>query len=878
VAGNEALLQPAKQTLALLGYGAELVEEKYPIWTPQGNVSADLAAFARRDPKDMSTAAIVVQAAPEASYLRAQQEVADLALNLAAPFTAVAMPKGLNISSVSTDGRSQTLAEVSYADPGSATRIAHKIDPRSILEAKSGSRQPGLFPVDVSILEKARKDSGERLTPRVESSLMAAFDVLGYKQHKKSSNAAERYHQRAARLVVGALTALVLRDKSGLSKSNPGSLIDTILQQHPKEFSWAQRLKTREFDALTGIIAGLGGDIDFRGLDPAILSEVYEAALVSDAQRRNLGTHYTPPTLARRILAETPVETIPPHERMVIDPTCGSGGLLLAAHDRLRGLQSSDLDLHESHRELTAHLHGFDTDPFAVEIARLSLFLHAVPAGNGWDVKNENALDVSLTEADKPSIIVANPPWKNTNAVGGKRREMADDFLLWMLRNLRPGGLLSIVLPVGWLDSRSSREVRDAVKSACDIFEIWRLPKGSFNSANAAPTVLFARRSEKDKSSQGPVLFRRVLNRTALEQFYKSGHFSESHLASAQDIPEGEGPLLAGPLTDWAHSRTSLKTLGDFAQIISGPQPLPRVADRSDGSGNCAYLNFARDLRSFAEPPQDKLIRLRFPEDFQSGRGSAGLGKRKILTPAASGPDTPWRIKPSIDLDGILVRNSMHMVLPHEDDDQMLYGLLAFLGSGFASAWVDERALERNISTRDARSIPAPPSGVIRGRLAEIGQELHESADSLHSKYGLLQELEQTVWEVMGVPDPLRLKLQLRLSTAHAPEKEWRYQWRAENNPSAEGGRLRVRYGSVLAAHENAVLLDVPGVTSSEGEWAEPPSGMPGSLCRPGETFDVRIRDGAPLSSGRYTHQNASWMSSEDMFTRVQAVVSQHEA
>ncbi|MFE4691683.1 N-6 DNA methylase [Streptomyces sp. NPDC056749] len=877
MAGNEALLQPAKQTLALLGYGADLVEEKYPIWTPQGNVAADLAAFARRDPKDMSTAAIVVQAAPESGYLRAQQEAADLALILAAPFTAVALPNGLNISSVNTDGESHTLAEVSYSDPASATRIAHRIDPRSILEAKTGSRHPGLFPVDISILEKARKNSGERLTPRVEAALTAAFDVLGYKHRKTSSLTVERYHQRAARLVVGALTALVLRDKSGLSKTSPGSLIDTILQQHPKEFSWAQKLKTQEFDALTGIIAGLGGDIDFRGLDPAILSEVYEAALVSDAQRRNLGTHYTPPTLARRILAETPVETIPPRERTVVDPTCGSGGLLLAAHDRLRGLQPSDLDLQESHRELTAHLHGFDTDPFAVEIARLSLFLHAVPAGNGWDVKNEDALDVSLAENEKPSIIVANPPWKNTNVVGGRRREMADDFLLWMLENIRPGGLLSIVLPVGWLDSRSSREVRDQVKSACDIFEVWRLPKGSFNSANAAPTVLFARRSEKS-NSQGSLLFRRVLNRTALERFYKSGHFSESHLTSAQNIPEGAGPLLTGPLTDWANSYPPLATVGDFAQIISGPQPLPQVANRSDGSENCAYLKFARDLNSFAEPPQDKLIRLRFPEDFQTARGSAGLGKRKILTPAASGPDTPWRIKPSVDLDGILVRNSVHMVLPHEDDDEMLYGLLAFLGSGFASAWVDERALERNISTTDARTIPAPSPDVIRGRLAEIGQELHDSADSLHSKYGLLQELEQTVWEVMNVPEALRLKLQGRLSAAPAPDKEWRYQWRADSDISAEGGRLRVRYGSVLATSENAVLLDVPGVTSSEGEWVEPPSGMPGSLCRPGETFDVRIRDNAPLASGKYTHQNASWMSSEDMFTRVQAADIRHEA
>ncbi|MFE3251093.1 class I SAM-dependent DNA methyltransferase [Streptomyces sp. NPDC059209] len=864
-----APLGQARSTLSLLGYGEELVEENYPIWTGAGNSRVDLAAFARRNPKDMSTAAIVVQQSSREASGRIQDETSSLALTLAAPFIAVALPESLRIASVNIDGTSETLTEIDYHDHSQASRIAHRLDPRSVLEAKTGSRQPALFPMDVSILERARKDSGDRLSPRVEEALRGAFDVLGYQSSKPSSEeATERLHKRAARLVVGALTTLVLRDKEGLPKGTAGVTVDSVMQHHPQEFRWVTSLDSRELDALTGIVAGLGRDIDFRGLDPSILSEVYEKTLVSDAQRRKLGTHYTPPALARKMLAATPMETVSPEERLVIDPTCGSGGLLLAAHDRLRALQPTDWDLRESHRDLTAHLHGYDTDAFAVEIARLSLFLHAVPAGNGWDVKHGDALNVKLKGNARPSIIVANPPWKNTNT-GGRRSERADDFLLWMLNSLRPGGLLSIVLPIGWLSNRSSRETRNKVRALCDIFEIWRLPKGSFNSANAAPAVLTARRHEKAAGSQGPILFRRVINRGSLESFYKSGRASEVFLTDSLTSSPGDVSLITGPLTDWANGQ-DFSTLGDVADVVTGPQPKSGILGRTDGTENCQYLKLSGSLHPFAEADPEDLMSVHFPDDFQTGRGSAGLGKPKVLTPAASGPDTPWRLKPSIDTRGILVRNSLHMVMPKSDEDDLLYGLLAFLGTGFASCWIDERALERNVSTADARSIPIPRDPLVWRRFAELGRELHRMSHRLDQASPLLRDLEEAAWECMGVPDNLRNKLIARLNSVWAPEGSHRYSRAASAQMPAQldmnsSGKLRDRYGSVLSVTNGEILVEVPGITSMEGEWIEPPNGMPGSICRSGETFDVMIRDSAPLSFGQFRHQSASWMSSEDL-------------
>ena len=177
-----------------------------------------------------------------------------------------------------------------------------------------------------------------------------------------------------------------------------------------------------------------------------------------------------------------------------------TGGLLLAAHDRLQGLQPLDWDPQLSHSVLAEQLYGYDVDPFAVEIARLSMLLHAAPAGNGWDIRHGDALKTKRKSDEKPSVIVANPPWRNVSC-GGRRTEIADQFVLWALENISPTGLIGIVLPSSWLDRPSNRRVRSDFRNRADIYETWRLPKGIFHGANAGCCVIFARARAKGKGT-----------------------------------------------------------------------------------------------------------------------------------------------------------------------------------------------------------------------------------------------------------------------------------------------------------------------------------------------------------------------------------------
>ncbi|MER5338403.1 N-6 DNA methylase [Micromonospora sp. NPDC002717] len=848
-------------TLQLLGYGSDLIEHEYTVWLGDRQVEADLVAFSRSEPKDMSTAALVVEFA-EGAREDVWGQAAQIGRFLAAPIVGLADSAGLSLATVTRDGSTHRLFDIPFGDLSLTRDVREHLSPRHIFEMKTGSRQPGLFPIDVSLLDYARQATEDRLAPRVERALIAAFDHLGYEREANSErDALERSHQRASRLVVGALAALVLRDKEDFPELPAGALLDTILQRYPSEFSWVQALSPLELDGLTGVVAGLGADINFKSLDPLVLSGVYESTLVSDITRRQLGTHYTPPGLSRRMLAELPVELIPPGDRSVLDPTCGSGSLLLAAHDRLRALQPAEWNLAQSHHDLAEHLRGFDTDAFAVEIARLSLLLHAMPAGNGWDVRQRDALLEYMPETDRPSIVVANPPWRNTNTSHGRRAEAADDFLRWMLNSLRPGGLLAVVLPVGWLRNRSSREARASLRESCDLFEVWRLPKGSFESGNMAPAVLFAQKQTPAPSRKGPILFRRVFRKSSLASFYRGLSGGEAYLADPHKLPES-GPLLSGLLTASFIGR-DVTTVSSVATVTAGPQPVAGFTARTTREANCLYLPRLRDMRPFAEMPEGRLSPMRFPGDFQTGRGAVGLGRRKVVVPAASGPDTPWRLWTGLDSRGVLVRNSMHMVIPHEDDEAYLYGLTAFLASGFASCWVDERAVERNVSTADVLSIPSPSRRSDWKALAELGREGIRAATEPDALGNITRAIDQFVWRSLEVPPEVQTGLERRLSDFVAPEGVYRYQQSPVPAAASNNGKPRSRFGVVLDVSDQRMLIEVVGITSSEGVWVDPPPSLPAALCRPGATFDVIIPDGAPLRDGQYFYQPESWVDAE---------------
>ena len=134
---------------------------------------------------------------------------------LSAPAAIVADAEQWTIFAVTSVDKVVEIETLPWAgDPGGLRDI---LSPRKLLEAKLGTRQLALFPSAAVVSTHGRSLRHDALAPRVDHALsLAATQMLGATRAQGQpidSGQAATAHARAARAVIGALTAAVLRDK-----------------------------------------------------------------------------------------------------------------------------------------------------------------------------------------------------------------------------------------------------------------------------------------------------------------------------------------------------------------------------------------------------------------------------------------------------------------------------------------------------------------------------------------------------------------------------------------------------------------------------------------------------------------------------------------
>jgi len=275
---------------------------------------------------------------------------------------------------------------------------------------------------------------------------------------------------------------------------------------------------------------------------------------------------------------------------------------------------------------------------------------------------------------------------------------------------------------------------------------------------------------------------------------------------------------------------------------------------------------------------------VRFPEDMQSGskRGHEMIGRPKVIVSGFKNPEKPWRIKVAIDSVGdLLIRNGVTAILPIRgrntaakrnglSEEDVLYGLFAFLGSGFVSAWLDEGTTTRYMSTVEVQSIPAPDPATL-GRLAKIGRNLLAARE----KTALIGDLERLVWKWSKLPENLRAIVIERLNEAEAPERRRRYPSQSSDGQIASverSGVIRPRAGVVLTLSDQNVTLVVPGRTPTKGETVGLPPRLPGALLRPGSSLVVLDDGSSSLQRLSYVFDEVAYLSDEQIAAEFEAL------
>jgi type I restriction enzyme M protein len=258
--------------------------------------------------------------------------------------------------------------------------------------------------------------------------------------------------------------------------------------------------------------------------------------------RGDFGQYFTPRPIVKFIVDSLPIT----HKSKVLDTSCGSGGFLLYALDKVREQANEFYDPIKDEKDHYKYWHDFaEKNLFGIEIndqiartAKMNMIIHDdghtnVIASDGLLSDTEMQAKSGNKEFKYNSFdfIITNPPfgssikqtekaymhqynlaikevdWLNTTASGKAvlRDSQSTEvlFLEQCHKFLTEYGYLAVVIPDGILTNSSLQYVRDNIEEMYRIVAVVSMPQTAFSATGAGvkSSVLFLRK-HKDKQTE----------------------------------------------------------------------------------------------------------------------------------------------------------------------------------------------------------------------------------------------------------------------------------------------------------------------------------------------------------------------------------------
>jgi hypothetical protein len=857
-----AQLERIRDALIAVGYDRRAIVDNYDYAYrngQSGSAQVDLVAFS--DPKrhDLQTSCMAAKALSSSS--NPTLEMAKLPY-LAVPIVLLPREREVELWSIQAPTRESTGSVIDRI--GYDSLVAYFYERRSwlrsdsIIAAKNGQIQLGFLDVDPTLVHFAYEATRNLLVSHFESAVRVGTQATGV----------EKVSTPLVRLALQLLAAAILEDKRALGNERTMHSARLLDQARELQSAYFTHDELSALGPMVGdlMVHELRRQITFRSFSNEMLGHFYEHTFVTEEIRKDLGIYYTPPMIAKRIVTRLPIEEIPPESRTVLDGTCGSGSLLVAAFERLQRLLPADWSHEQAHAYLVRHLQGVDSDSFATEVTRLSLFLMDFPGGDRWNVRPADFLELPLPKKEQaPRIIVANPPFKELRSVGGRRWQRAAVLLERYLDWLAPGGLIGIVLPEAFLENESCKSARTRLLNECDILELWRLPEGTFPSSAFATAILLARKlGPRGQPSTEPVRVERVgRSMPQRQEFFAQDRPTESYVFSSQETwradPEARmHSSLLEPLL-WSRLRTT-RSLGQVAEIRNGIIPGSSRAELALERRSLEWKPWLEGAASL-QPYHIRWngLYIRYPGNLHRPRPKLApvfeAPNVKVLLNANRAPGNPWRLYAAVDRLGYYPSQGIHCAMPK--DGTSLEELAAVLNSPFASAWADSFIRHRWITESTLETMPYPQFSVdARQRVSQLVRALEksrkEAEPSLFARSepeagyaAVISTIDELVLDAYGVDADGREAIQ-RLFTGHHRPGLGGYEVRApghETRDQANDGRVWTVTGQVLDVlpQDGAVRLWISGYNGDEPFSAKVPEAMPGWALRRERAFQAKL-------------------------------------
>jgi hypothetical protein len=675
-----------------------------------GTRSVPFAAFTQTPPSYRSAALAVVE-----QDTKGDIETVQAYRSLGAPLLFVIAGDQVSVWQVRISGAPRRLYQVALAEvPALFERNRADWQPDVIHRAKSIGSIDRAYQrdfVDLGLLPAVEGEIHVKLDQLLIDTMQAAQRVAGD---------ALSDPRQLFRIVFRLLAAKVLQDRQHASAAswNASDLV-SVLRAIELYYSLPAVLAGKSAPQLAPYAAAwavLREGISFSNISSEDLAFVYENTFVTPETRRQLGTHSTPRQLAEYAVSRLELHRFEPEELTIYEPFAGAGVFLVSALRHLRDLLPGEWSDRQRHQFLVQRLAGDEYDPFACEVATLSLILADYPNQNGWHI-HERDLFADGVLSDRlrgQAVILCNPPFEafsqgDRDAYALARQTYSKPVAVLDAALAARPRALAFVLPRPFIQDRQFAEQRRQIEDLYGSVELVELPDRIFGAAVIESALLIARDLRAAQADTIALLSTEVADRDRLA-FLKTG---EVTVQRALDRPVGhppQGDLWIPPLyTLWRHL-AHYPTLNERLEVHRGIEwnyAQDQAWSRDEQPGYTRGLATARNLKQYVLPQPVWL-------DCRSEmlRGNA-IGHRwdrpKLMANAGRLSRGPWRIAATVDCSGLMGSQQWFGMWPRGDADvDDLAALAAIVNGPVASAYLAVHSPAKGIRISAVNAIPMP--------------------------------------------------------------------------------------------------------------------------------------------------------------------------
>ncbi|MCT4593934.1 MAG: N-6 DNA methylase [Anaeromicrobium sp.] len=762
MASNIQYLNQIKDCLNEVGYNNEKIIDNYPVTVQDKVIYFDFVAFGHDKVQDTSTSCIAVKFC---SNEQEENQAVDDTKYSAAPILIVPKKSGVNIWKIDVEKKSDNIWELQYDELGeyfAQNRVKFNSD--KIVSSKQDYEQMTFFNAG-NLFKFASKINCKLLGEEFKNAI--------YNARKKINIDNEEQVMDLTSITMHIIAAKILNDKLLLGKryDDIHEIINRLSNQYSDYFN-KENLYKYGIELIDIIYNSFKQSVSYRSIDNRILGSFYENTLFESNEAKNkkmkreLGIYYTPTSIVNNMLKTMPIEFINYKERFVLDGSCGSGSMLIGTYKRLIELLPKKMKDELKHKYLTDMILGIDIDRFACEVARLEMLLISIPYGNGWKIKNSDFTVINNMKVT-PNIIIANPPYQEKRS--GKQLEKATGFLDKYIDLLSDDGIIGIVMPEGFLENNSGRDTRLKLLTNIDIYEIWSLPKGIFDTNNCATVVIIGRKVKKGSLIDTPIKIRIVnKNLSSITKFKSQGIFDFDFVYSSQKdlISNKNYKIIFSPVDTIIRKIESNKKICDFVDYTQGIQ-IPFKYDYplvSDGykEGYSKFLRNARlgfDKYKIEWLKQEQSKYLKYDPHNIINREFKGLRLRerkrnllegvKVIFHMNSTPGTFWRTKAAIDREGIYPSHSFWCFVP-KDNRISLEIIVALMNSKIINLYLGNKNRALNIKSDNFLNVPVPNlAETQRCEIEQLVRKIEKEQDNESS----LRRIDELFYSAFNLTD-----------------------------------------------------------------------------------------------------------------------------